>query len=187
MKNYKSLDQERVESAGVAAFLRGDAEEACPYPIGSGTGKRQWWHNGFLSAQSCAKFPRIVTIQEMLAALILLCVVGCGPINVGPSKPNPPHPILRVETIEQSAASSLRLYHERLAAAFETLAQEIEQGGIEDDDDLANRMEELTKTARVGSFEAFRQSWAKHAGADSPWDHKQRASICRETARGFAR
>jgi len=63
----------------------------------------------------------------------------------------------------------------------------LEQGGIEDDEDLANRMEELTKTARLGSFESFRQSWAKAAGADSPWDHKQRAAICRDTARGFAR
>lgn len=116
--------------------------------------------------------------------LLLLLVVGCGPIGVGPSKPVKPAP---VETVEQAAASSLRLYHERLAAAFETLAGEIEQGGIEDDEDLANRMEELTKVARLGSFEAFRQSWAKAAGADSPWDNKQRASICRETAKGFAR
>ena len=116
--------------------------------------------------------------------LILLLVVGCGPIGGGPTKPVKPLP---VETVEQAAASSLRLYHERLAAAFETLAGEIEQGGIEDDEDLANRMEELTKTARLGSFEAFRAAWAKAAGADSPWDHKQRAAICRDTARGFAR
>ena len=115
---------------------------------------------------------------------LLLLVVGCGPIGVGPTKPVKPLP---VETIEQAAASSLRLYHERLAAAFTTLADEIEQGGIEDDEDLANRMEDLTKTARLGSFDAFRQSWAKAAGADSPWDHTQRAAICRETARGFAR
>ena len=116
--------------------------------------------------------------------LILLLVVGCGPIGGGHVRPVKPAP---VETVEQAASSSLRLYHERLAAAFETLASEIEQGGIEDDEDLANRMEELTKVARLGSFEAFRQSWAKAAGADSPWDNKQRASICRETARGFAR
>ena len=116
--------------------------------------------------------------------LIILLVVGCGPIGTGPTKPIKP---ALVETIEQAAASSLRLYHERLAAAFEALAGEIEQGGIEDDEDLANRMEELTKTARLGSFEAFRAAWAKAAGADSPWEQKQRASICRETARGFAR
>ena len=116
--------------------------------------------------------------------LILLLVVGCGPIGGGHVRPVKPAP---VETVEQAASSSLRLYHERLAAAFETLASEIEQGGIEDDEDLANRMEELTKVARLGSFEAVRQSWAKAAGADSPWDNKQRASICRETARGFAR
>lgn len=119
--------------------------------------------------------------------ILLLLVVGCGPIGVGPTKPVKPVKPLPVETVEQAAASSLRLYHERLAAAFTTLASEIEQGGIEDDEDLANRMEELTKVARLGSFESFRQSWAKAAGADSPWDHKQRASICRETARGFAR
>lgn len=122
--------------------------------------------------------------MKLLPFILLLLTIGCGPINVGPSKPIKPAP---VETIEQAAASSLRLYHERLAAAFTSLAGEIEQGGIEDDEDLANRMEELTKTARLGSFEAFRQSWAKAAGADSPWDNKQRASICRETARGFAR
>lgn len=116
--------------------------------------------------------------------ILLMLVIGCGQINVGPSKPVKPAP---VETIEQAAAASLATYHDRLAAAFETLAQEIEQGGIEDDEDLANRMEELTKAARLGSFEAFRQSWAKAAGADSPWNHNQRASICRETARGFAR
>ena len=116
--------------------------------------------------------------------ILLLLVVGCGPINGGHVLPVKPLP---VETVEQAAASSLRLYRERLAAAFETLAAEIEQGGIEDDEDLANRMEELTKTARLGSFEAFRQSWAKQAGADSPWDHTQRAAICRDTARGFAR
>jgi hypothetical protein len=119
-----------------------------------------------------------------LLPVILLLLIGCGPIGGGHVLPVKPLP---VETIEQAAASSLLLYHERLAAAFETLAAEIEQGGIEDDEDLANRMEELTKTARVGSFEAFRQAWAKSAGSDSPWDHKQRAAICRETARGFAR
>jgi len=119
-----------------------------------------------------------------LLPLILLLVIGCGPIGGGHVLPVKPLP---VETIEQAAASSLRVYHERLASAFETLAGEIEQGGIEDDEDLANRMEELTKTARLGSFESFRQSWAKAAGADSPWDHKQRAAICRDTARGFAR
>jgi len=119
-----------------------------------------------------------------LLPLVLLLVVGCGPINIGPLKPVKPLP---VETIEQAAASSLRVYHERLASAFETLASEIEQGGIEDDEDLANRMEELTKTARLGSFEAFRAAWAKQAGADSPWESRQRAAICRETARGFTR
>lgn len=119
-----------------------------------------------------------------LLPVILLILIGCGPIGVGPTKPVTPLP---VETIEQASASSLRLYHERLASAFETLAKEIEQGGIEDDEDLANRMEELTKVARIGSFEAFRQSWAKQAGADSPWEAKQRAAICRETARGFTR
>jgi len=121
--------------------------------------------------------------------LLLLLVVGCGPLNVGPTKPVKPKPVkpLPVETIEQAAASSLAKYHERLASAFETLASEIEQGGIEDDEDLANRMEELTKTARLGSFEAFRTAWAKAAGADSPWESRQRAAICRETARGFAR
>lgn len=113
---------------------------------------------------------------------LLLLLAGCGPISIGPVKPVAPV----VETLEQAAASSLAVYHQRLSAAFETLAQEIEQGGIEDDEDLANRMEELTKSARLGSFEAFRKSWAKAAGADSPWEHKQRASICRETARGFA-
>ena len=120
-----------------------------------------------------------------LLPLILLLVVGCGPINgVGPSKPVKPLP---VETIEQAAASSLRLYHERLAAAFETLAGEIEQGGIEDDEDLANRMEELTKTARLGSFEAFRVAWAKQAGLVTEWDAGERAERCRDTARGFKR
>jgi len=114
----------------------------------------------------------------------LMLTIGCGSVNVGPSKPVKPLP---TETIEQAAASSIATYHERIAAAFETLAQEIEQGGIEDDEDLANRMEELTKAARVGSFEAFRAAWAKQAGADSPWESKQRAAICRETARGFAR
>ena len=122
--------------------------------------------------------------MKLLPHVILLLVVGCGPISVGPTKPVKPD---SVETIEQAAASSLRLYHERLASAFTSLAGEIEQGGIEDDEDLANRMEELTKVARLGSFEAFRAAWAKQAGADSPWDHKQRAAICRETARGFAR
>jgi hypothetical protein len=116
--------------------------------------------------------------------LILLLVVGCGPINGGHVQPVKPS---QAETVEQAAASSLRLYHERLAAAFTTLAAEIEQGGIEDDEDLANHMEDLTKTARLGSFEAFRAAWAKQAGADSPWDNKQRAAICRDTARGFAR
>lgn len=116
--------------------------------------------------------------------LILLLLIGCGPIGGGHVLPVRPAP---VETIEQAAASSLRLYHERLASAFETLAGEIEQGGIEDDEDLANRMEELTKTARLGSFEAFRAAWAKQAGADLPWESKQRAAICRETARGFKR
>ena len=115
---------------------------------------------------------------------ILLLVVGCGPIGVGPTKPIKP---ALVETIEQAAASSLRLYHERLAAAFEALASEIEQGGIEDDEDLANRMEELTKTARLGSFEAFRQSWAKQSGVSTEWDADERAERCRETARGFKR
>ena len=114
---------------------------------------------------------------------LLLLLAGCGPISIGPVRPVAPV----AETLEQSAASSLSLYHQRLSAAFETLATEIEQGGIEDDEDLANRMEELTKTARLGSFESFRKSWAKSAGADSPWEHKQRAEICRETARGFAR
>jgi hypothetical protein len=119
-----------------------------------------------------------------LLPLILLLVFGCGPIGVGPANPVKP---AKVETIEQAAASSLRVYHEQLASAFETIAKEIEQGGIEDDEDLANRMEELTKTARLGSFEAFRTAWAKVAGADSPWESKQRAAICRETARGFTR
>jgi hypothetical protein len=119
-----------------------------------------------------------------LLPLILLLLVGCGPIGGGHALPVKPLP---VETVEQAAASSLRVYHERLASAFESLAKEIEQGGIEDDEDLANRMEELTKAARLGSFEAFRQSWAKQAGADSPWESKQRAAICRETARGFNR
>ena len=109
--------------------------------------------------------------------LILLLVVGCGPIGGGHVLPVKPLP---VETVEQAAASSLRLYHERLAAAFETLAGEIEQGGIEDDEDLANRMEELTKVARLGSFEAFRAAWAKAAGADSPWEQKQRACSIRQ-------
>ena len=116
--------------------------------------------------------------------LLLLLVVGCGPIGGGRVLPIKPAPI---ETIEQAAASSLRLYHERLATAFEALAKEIEQGGIEDDEDLANRMEELTKAARLGSFESFRAAWAKAAGADSPWESRQRAAICRDTARGFAR
>ena len=116
--------------------------------------------------------------------LILLLVVGCGPIGVGPSKPVKPAP---VETIEQAAASSLRLYHERLASAFTTLAGEIEQGGIEDDEDLANRMEEITKTARLGSFESFRAAWAKQAGVSTEWDASERAERCRDTARGFAR
>ena len=111
--------------------------------------------------------------------LILLLVVGCGPIGGGHVLPVKPLP---VETVEQAAASSLRLYHERLAAAFETLA-----GGIEDDEDLANRMEELTKTARLGSFEAFRAAWAKQAGFSTEWDASERAERCRETARGFAR
>jgi hypothetical protein len=119
-----------------------------------------------------------------LLPVILLLLIGCGPIGGGHVLPVKPLP---VETIEQAAESSLRVYHERLASAFETLASEIEQGGIEDDEDLANRMEELTKAARLGSFEAFRASWAKQAGADSPWESKQRAAICRETARGFAR
>ena len=116
--------------------------------------------------------------------LILLLVVGCGPIGVGPTKPIKP---ALVETIEQAAASSLRLYHERLSAAFTTLASEIEQGGIEDDEDLANRMEEITKTARLGSFESFRQAWAKQAGVSTEWDESERAERCRDTARGFAR
>ena len=115
---------------------------------------------------------------------LLLLVVGCGPIGVGPTKPVKPLP---VETVEQAAASSLRLYHERLAAAFETLAGEIEQGGIEDDEDLANRMEELTKVARLGSFEAFRAAWAKQAGLVTEWDAGERAERCRDTARGFKR
>ena len=119
-----------------------------------------------------------------LLPLILLLVVGCGPIGVGPTKPVKPAP---VETIERAAASSLRLYHKRLASAFETLASEIEQGGIEDDEDLANRMEELTKTARLGSFEAFRSAWAKQAGVSTEWDAGEREERCRDTARGFAR
>lgn len=119
-----------------------------------------------------------------LLPLVLLLVIGCGPINIGPSKPVKPLP---VETIEQAAASSLRVYHERLASAFETLAKEIEQGGIEDDEDLANRMEELTKTARLGSFEAFRTAWATQAGLVTEWDAGERAERCRDTARGFTR
>lgn len=119
-----------------------------------------------------------------LLPLVLILLVGCGPINIGPTKPVKPLP---VETIEQAAASSLRLYHERLASAFETLAAEIEQGGIEDDEDLANRMEELTKTARLGSFEAFRAAWAKQAGLVTEWDASERAERCRDTARGFTR
>jgi len=116
--------------------------------------------------------------------LILLLLVGCGPIGGGHVMPVKPLP---VETIEQAAASSLRVYHERLASAFETLAGEIEQGGIEDDEDLANRMEELTKTARLGSFTAFRAAWAKQAGVSTEWDAGERAERCRETARGFTR
>ena len=116
--------------------------------------------------------------------LILMLVVGCGPIGGGHVLPVKPAPI---ETIEQAAASSLRLYHERLASAFETLASEIEQGGIEDDEDLANRMEELTKKARLGSFESFRTAWAKQAGVSTEWDASERAERCRDTARGLAR
>ena len=123
--------------------------------------------------------------MKLLPHVILLLVVGCGPINVGPTKPINPTPV--VETIEQAAVSSLRLYHERLADAFETLAGEIEQGGIEDDEDLANRMEELTKVARLGSFEAFRVAWAKQAGLVTEWDAGERAERCRDTARGFKR
>lgn len=136
-------------------------------------------------------FPMIVLGRRQRKAALIVAVIvfamafssGCGPISIGPVKP--PAPI--VATVEQAASASLRAYHTALSAAFETLASEIEQGGIEDDEDLASRMEELTKTARLGSFEAFRQSWAKAAGAESPWDDKQRAAICRETARGFAR
>ena len=119
-----------------------------------------------------------------LLPLILLLVVGCGPIGGGRVLPFKPLP---VETIEQAAASSLRLYHERLASAFETLSKEIEQGGIEDDEDLANRMEELTKVARLGSFESFRAAWAKQAAIVTEWDANERAERCRDTARGFTR
>lgn len=177
---HKSVDQNIIENEGVLAFRNGKTEADCPYQMSAGDNAgRTWWFNGFFSARTVRNLKGRVTLAEMLAAVLLCCVVGCGPLVT------PVAPITPSASVEYAAAASLALYHERLAAAFETLAQEIEQGGIEDDEDLANRMEELTKTARLGSFEAFRQSWAKYAGADSPWDYRQRADICRETARGF--
>ena len=125
--------------------------------------------------------------QHRIVAITLasLCVSGCGPLSTDPA--SPVKPVAPVESIEPAAAKSLATYHAKLAEAFVDLADEIEAGKIEDDEDLADRMEELTKTARLGSFEAFRQAWAKQAELSEEWDTKERAERCRETAKGFSR
>ena len=116
--------------------------------------------------------------------LILLLVVGCGPINGGHVSPVKPAP---VETIEQAADSSFVAYRQRLAAVFGVLAREIKAKKITSDEQLADRMEELTKTERIESFAPFRAAWSKQAVRVTEWDEDERAERCLETERGFAR
>jgi hypothetical protein len=112
-------------------------------------------------------------------AFLLLLVAGCK-VNFDPPIVNPP-----ATSISQAASDGFTAYRLGLSSAFNTLASEIEQGAIEDDEDLANRMEELTKEARLKAFEPFREEWNKQAGPDSEWEHQQRAMLCREAAKGF--
>ena len=121
--------------------------------------------------------------MKRLAPFLLLLIAGCGPISIGPVKPVAPV----VETLEQSAASSFSAYHQRLAAAFGTLAAEIKTKKITSDEQLADRMEELTKSERIESFSPFRTAWSKQAGLVIEWDENERAERCLETERGFAR
>jgi len=113
-------------------------------------------------------------------ALLLLLIAGCR-IDFG----NLPSPSPPQATITDAARSGFVVYKASLANAFDTLASEVEQGAIEDDEDLANRMEELTKAARIEAFKLFRESWNAEAGPDSEWEYKQRAKLCREAAEGF--
>ena len=113
-------------------------------------------------------------------AFLLILVAGCR-IDFG----NLPTPSPPQAPITETARSGFVAYKTSLASAFDTLASEIEQGAIEDDEDLANRMEELTKAARIEAFKSFRESWNTEAGPDSEWEYKQRARLCREAAEGF--
>lgn len=112
-------------------------------------------------------------------AFALLLVAGCK-VNFDPPIVNPP-----AASITEAAKGGFVAYRLGLSSAFETLASEIEQGAIEDDEDLANRMEELTKEARIKAFEPFRDAWNKEAGPDSEWEYNQRADLCRQAAKGF--
>lgn len=64
----KSQDQLLTEEEGRNAFVMGRKMDQCPYSaLGDQGGKRNWWHRGFLAAQSANKFPAICTYEEMVA------------------------------------------------------------------------------------------------------------------------
>ena len=78
MLREKTKDQILCECEGVHTFRKGGTEDDCPYEKGSGTGRRQWWFNGFFSAITHAKFPRFVNLPELLALVAFFVIVGCG-------------------------------------------------------------------------------------------------------------
>lgn len=125
-----------------------------------------------------------------------LMVIGCvHPVNPGPG-PGPDNgdggqivqpvdPAPAPVTIEASAELGIRLYAEKSAAAFESLAADIEAGKFASQLAFGDEMDNRTKAARVAAFEAMRAAWA--AKNSDTWDRAADAAKCRETAAGFRR
>lgn len=133
-----------------------------------------------------------------------LMVIGCvQPVNPlpgpGPDGGNDGQPVQPVDpvaptpdpvTIEAAAELGIRLYAEKSAAAFESLAADIEAGKFTSQAAMADEMDVRTKVARVAAFEAMRSAWqedqAKESGSGA-WTSSEDVRRCRETAAGFRR
>ncbi len=111
-----------VEAKGVRAFERRDSEDDCPYRRRAGepfSNERCWWFNGFFAARNATKFPKLFTLQELLASIVILVLLS-GNLTAS-DKPTPlvvpARLIIPDEYLPQKPTPRLELIVPQVAAA----------------------------------------------------------------------
>lgn len=135
----------------------------------------------------------IFTCVALSVSVVLPGCVQRLPVNPSPGPDGgdggqivqPVEPAPAPVTIEAAAELGIRLYAEKSAAAFESLAADIEAGKFTSQAAMADEMDNRTKAARLAAFDQMRAAWA--AKNSDTWDRAADAAKCRETAAGFRR